>query len=524
MAEQLSPELIATLESRVEKIRADYNERLQKDREFIKGVVSKASFAAAVAVSVAAYFGISGFDDLVDRAIQKTNPREKWAAVLDDVRDHALVYELVTSRESRVTPHKTRVTPYKTRVTPYTTLELEAFNRLLRNPETRDQKFLDVVSLLKDADPATDVTSTLAVMRTLLAGKGGSEWIKDSPFKQELLISYLADRRFVAGSPTVLGYLKSGSREVQLAAIRYARECQVAAAVDGLSTLIKQHPADPIGSAAALALVGIAPGHDEAKKWLAALKELSEGSMDEAAKALRQLSALAQRGPEPGGKSSSYARSDPPSASASANGDALTDIIVDVVRSILLKGYYLTRGKYFGRPGELLYLAENENKWSNEVIQTQLLSPGVVDKLLRDELDKGAMDNFKHLVRGLSGISTGHDVNDLQQEVVFILEAGAIALTDGETYSKPPMDSKKARTAGRSWAIRQWRLKVDDFNQLVAESVARPELRGNVHAITLAKDSVFFLNTSTRAVEPLGPSTQPLARAEVASAPGSRRY
>jgi len=509
MAEQLSPELIATLESRVAKIRADYDERLQKDREFIKGIVSKASVAAALVVSVAAYFGISGFDDLVDRAIQKTNPREKWAAVLDDVRDHALVHALVTSRESRVAP--------------YTSLELEAFNRLLRNPSTRDQMFLDVVSLLKDRNRAPDVSSTLDVMEGLLTAQGENEWIRRSPRKQQPLVSYLADRRFAAASPTVLPYLDSQFPEVQLAAIRYAKRCHIAAAADRISKLVKHHSADDIGTAAAIALVSLAPGHDESKKWLAALKERSEGSMDEAAKALRQLSALAHRGPEPVRTSSSYARSDPPSAPASANGDALTDIIVSVVRSVLLKGYYLTLGEYSNRPGHrLLYLAENEKNWSKEVIRPQLLSPDVVDKLLRDELAKGTMDNFKRLVRGLSGISTGHEANDLQQEVVFILDTGKIALTNDTVDT---VYSKAATTgiAGISWAIRQWRLKLDDFDELIAESVARPELHGKVRAITVAKDSAFLLNTSTRAVEPLRPSTQPFARAELASASGPRR-
>jgi hypothetical protein len=506
MAEQLSPELIATLESRVDKVRADYDARLQKDREFIKGIVSKASVAAALVVSFAAYFGISGFDDLVDRAIQKTNPREKWAAVLDDVRDHALVYGLVTSRESRVTP--------------YTTLELQAFNRLLGNPATRDQMFLDVVSLLKDRNRAPDVSSTLDLMEGLLTGQGENEWIRRSPHKQQLLVSYLADRRFAAASPTVLAYLDSQFQNVQLAAIRYAKRCHIAAAADRISKLVTHHPADDIGTAAAIALVSLAPGHDEAKKWLAALKERSEGSMDEAAKALRQLSALAHRGPEPVRTSALYARSDPPTAPASANGDALTDIIVSVVRSVLLKGYYLTLAQADDRPGKhLLYLAANENHWSNEVIQRQLLSPGVVDKLLRDELAKGTLDDFKRLVRGLSGISTEREVYDLQQEVVFILDAGEIALTDDKVYSK----AATTGTAGMAWAIRQWRLKLDDHGELIAESVARPELHGNVRAITVGKGSVFGLNTSTQAVEPLSPSTRPPARAEVASAPGPRR-
>jgi hypothetical protein len=506
MAEQLSPELIATLESRVEKIRADYNERLQKDREFIKGVVSKASFAAALVVSVAAYFGISGFDDLVDRAIQKTNPREKWAAVLDDVRDHALVYGLVTSRESRVTP--------------YTTFELEAFNRLLSNPATRDQMFHDVVSLLQDANRAPDVTSTLSVMRTLLAAKGESEWIKDAPRKQQLLVSYLAERKFDAASYTVLPYLDSHFAAVQLAAIRYAKECHIGAAMERLSKLVKQHPTDDIGSAAAIALVSIAPGQDDAKKWLAALKERSERSLEEAAKALRQLGNFAQGSLEPVRASSSRSRSDAPPAPGSANGDVLAEIIVDFVRSALLKGYFLTVGEYYDRPGEhLLYLAKDPKTWSEEAIPMQLLSPSVVDKLLRKELAEGNMANFKRFVHGLTGISTGRHLNDVQREVVFILDTGEIEFAEGAKYSK----AAAANTAGLSWAIRQWRLKLNDYGELIAESVARPELHGNVRAITAAKDSGFRLNTSARAVDSVRPPPRSLARAEVASASGPGR-
>jgi hypothetical protein len=190
------------------------------------------------------------------------------------------------------------------------------------------------------------------------------------------------------------------------------------------------------------------------------------------------------------------------------------------VRSVLLRGYYLTLAQADDRPGKhLLYLAANENHWSNEVIQRQLLSPGVVDKLLRDELARGTLDNFKRLVRGLSGISTEREVYDLQQEVVFILDAGEIAFTNDKVYSK----AATTGTAGMAWAIRQWRLKLDDHGELIAESVARPELHGSVRAITVGKGSVFGLNTSTQAVEPLSPSTRPLARAEVASAPGPRR-
>jgi len=478
-------QLSQRVESHFEKLRTEYEQKLERDRAFIKSIVARASIGIGVIVSIATYFGFKGFDDLIDRAVDKTNVRERYEAQLREFRDVALVSQM------RANPDQV---PLR-----YADEDIQAFHRLLKAATTRDQLFLDVLRLLNEKGRWDQSEATVQLMAKILSAAPGMEWITTSPRKQEALISYLADGRFGIASSAVEPYLDSPHQLVQLAAIRYVQECHVVSATSRLPKLLKAPP--EIASAASVALATLDSSHAEAQKWIGTLEKRAGQSLNEAARVLAELGTLVtaqRRGNPTRSRSRGLVRT---VSSANDPGNAYVDLISNIVRTVLLKSYFLTLGELDGGR-RVLYVAANSTTWSETSIPPELLSPAVVDTVMKSGIKADSMDNFRRFVRGLSGIVTGREIDDLQQEVVLSLGEGEIEFSDGRKVKAELASHREAsdRSIAAAWAVRRWILKVSEKGDLIGVSTGSSSLpqgstmRGGViKSITLAEDSSFSL-------------------------------
>src|SRR5262249_25772198 len=188
-------------------------------------------------------------------------------------------------------------------------------------------------------------------------------------------------------------------------------------ATKSLSRLITGSPKNTnVQLAAAIALLSLDGDNVAAGKWVSGLKSQATRSLDDAADVLGQLAVITDVISRRISSLPSVSRATQPGT----NDPAIT-AVVDIIRAVLLTNYTLTMARDTDTDRRLVYVAQDDNHWSEKDISETLLSDYLVNSLLRNEFQLAQnLDNFKRIVRGLSGIVTKRQVLDVRQEVIFL--------------------------------------------------------------------------------------------------------